>query len=438
MNILLLSLAGEAMTLVQPLREEGHDVVCHIWSPGAARVGDGLVWKGDDLSSLAAQADVICFCENGRGYLADQWRGKGYRVWNGGQFAEKLEYDRTFGMKTFAEAGVTIPDTYEVSSISDVKSVLAAEFRPNEQAVIKLDSSEHAGSCFSFVAESTEQLLDQVDHWVQDDLLGDNWSGIIQRFVKGIEVSVEAWWNGESWSMHNVTIEEKRLLTGDLGPNVGCAGNTIFAISPTSRLFKLVLEPLGSVLAKNGYVGQIDTNSIVDEKGVPHALEFTPRNGYDATPTLAWGHPSGYGHAIARAFGIEDRDLEQNESRGRFWCGVRVHVPPYPFDCKNEEMARKVNEQSLGVPLDVPEHLRDSFYLFDAMESDGQLVCAGTTGIVGIALGGGDDIQSAGKAAYKVAEQLKIPNKSFRAKDLFHRAASQVEELLDMKLIRLG
>ena len=425
------------MTLVQSLKDEGHEVLMHIATSSCRKVGDGLVFKTDELSEMAQQADVILFAENGRGFLADQWRAAGYKVWNGGKFAEKLEYDRVFGMKAFSDAGVIIPETYEVESIGDVRAVMASEFRERERAVIKLDSSQFAGSCFSFVAEDRQQLLEQVDHWVADGLLGDKWSGIIQRFVKGIEISIEAWWNGSSWSMHNLTIEEKKLLTGNLGPNVGCAFNTVAAISPNSRLFKLVLEPLSGLLAKSGYVGQIDVNSIVDEVGIPHALEFTSRCGYDATPTLAWGHPSGYGHAIASALGIQDGEFQKHERRGTFWCGVRVHVPPYPFDCRNSELAERVNREAEGVPLLVPDEVAGDFYLYDVTASEDGLHMAGSVGIAGIAMGGGDTVQDAGKRAYKVADLISLPNKSYRADDGFHRASSQIDMLTDMRLIRV-
>ena len=66
-----------------------------------------------------------------------------------------------------------------------------------------------------------------------------------------------------------------------------------------------MLEPLVPFLKKGGFIGQIDVNTIVSEEdGSPYALEFTPRPGYDATPTLTLGLP-GYGEAVARALKLQ-------------------------------------------------------------------------------------------------------------------------------------
>lgn len=436
MNILLMSLCGEALTLVPSLRDEGHDAIMFVKDKAADAVGDGLVWKTSDPDALAEQADLIVFCENGMGAVADRYRSKGYPVWNGGTFAEKLEYDRLYGMEVFREFGVPIPDTFEVSAVEEVKSVLHSEFSKSEKVVIKLSGSDGAGSAFSYCAKNREDLLSQVAHWETDGMLPVKWKGIIQKFVEGIEVSVEAWWNGEEWSNHNITIEEKKCWTGNLGPSVGCAFNTIFQIQPSSRLFKMVLDPISSFLQKNGYVGQIDTNSIVSAEGVPHALEFTPRCGYDATPTLVWGEEGGYGDLVAAALG-GDNHGKRVDSGLPFHAGVRVHVSPYPFECKSEKLCHEAYSTAEGVPIEIPESVAQDFYLFDAKSESGRVVCAGTNGIIGIAMGSGASPREAGQAAYRVAEKIGVPNRAFRAMDGWKRAESQIPELLGMKLIKL-
>src|SRR5581483_10364453 len=59
------------------------------------------------------------------------------------------------------------------------------------------------------------------------DALPTGCSLIVQRRVKGIEVSTEGWWNGKAWINFNHTFEEKRFMAGDLGPNTGCMGNVV-------------------------------------------------------------------------------------------------------------------------------------------------------------------------------------------------------------------
>jgi phosphoribosylamine-glycine ligase len=441
-NFLIVSPCGESLMLLENLRSEGHSVV--MYEPKPSRAGDGIVFKTGDLATFAEQADAIIFDDNGEGELADDLRSRGLPVWCGGAFAEKIEYDRSYGMKVFKEYGIPTPETFEVSSVEDVRSCLASEFGKGEKVVIKISGEGGAGTSFSFCAPDTALCMEQVDHWVDDGLLPAKWTGIIQRFVEGIEVSVEAWWGGESWSMHNITLEEKKLLSGDLGPSVGCAFNTIALIDPSSRLFKQALDPLSDLLKKSRYVGQIDTNSIVDLDGVPHALEFTPRPGYDATPTLVWGGGSGYGNAILAALGKQDElqgdvapEGGAGNRKGKLFCGVRVHIPPYPFEAKSDDLAAVVYETCYGTPIEGHAAIAEDFYLYDACYDSGRLVCAGTSGIVGIAFGAGDTAAEAAKAAYRVAERIRVPNKGYRALDGWKRAASAIDELSAMKMIRV-
>jgi phosphoribosylamine-glycine ligase len=429
-NIGIYSIYAEGVGMIQRLREEGHDVALYVSDEPSRCTWDGLVWKVDDYTNLT-QADVILFDQNGKGNIADQWRERGLKVWCGGAIADRLEKDRLFGMKTFSDSGVPIPDTWEVSGLGDVKKVCSSEFSRGEKAVVKLDGSDLCS--MSYVAASTKDLIDQVDHWEMDGQIKTPWTGIVQRFVPGIEVSVEGWWNGESWSNHNLTIEEKKAWPGNLGPAVGCSYNTVCKIDPGSKLFKMMVEPISGILGN--YTGQIDVNTIVGEDG-PVALEFTPRPGYDATPTLAWGDEGGYGDRVLEALGMENPGKQYREPRpGPFWAGVRVSVPPYPFESKKKKLAEEANATSCGVPVVVPD--MSSFYLYDAMMLDDRLVCAGTIGIIGVAMGGGSSPKAAGKAAYKVAEKLQVPNKAYRALDGWERAEKEIPELIEGGWIKM-
>jgi phosphoribosylamine-glycine ligase len=439
MNILLYSLAGDGLVFVPKILQEGHDVLLYIKDKAVRESGRGrgLVFTVDDPEPAAAQADLIIFDDNGMGEDADALRAKGYAVWNGGTFVDKLEYDRLYGMEVFRKYGIKIPDTFEVHGLDDVKAVLSSEFQKGEKLVIKLDGADAAGSSFSFIAKNPEMCREQVEHWVGDGALGGEWSGIIQRFVEGIEVSVEAWWDGETWSTHNITLEEKKLLSGNLGPSVGCAYNTIVRIDEGSRLFKEQLEPIEGLLREEGYVGQIDTNSIVNDEGA-YALEWTPRCGYDATPTLAWGNDHGYVNKILYKMGLGG-DFEGFGYRGRIWGGVRVYVPPYPTSLKSEKLSGQVYEKGCrGVPILDHEKVEQDFWLCDAMKDDeGRLVCAGTSGIVGVAFGAGDDPREAAAATYRVADRIQIPDKSYRALDGWKRHQDALSELRASRMVKL-
>ncbi len=437
MNILFMSVCGESLCLRQKVKQEGHDAIWYIHNESSRRVGEGLAFQTTDPYEIADQADLIIFDDNGPAMAryADAFRAKGYAVWGGGSFATRLEHDRLFGMQVYSEYGIPIPETYEVKSLDEARDCLRAEFGRNEKLVIKLDGEEAAGSSFSFVGDSPKVVEEQVEHWERDGLLGGSWSGIIQRFISGIEVSTAAWWNGDTWSTHQLDLEEKKVLSGNLGQSVGCAFNTIVRISGESKLFKMVLEPIGPLLKKHGFIGEIDTNAIVAPDGTPYALEFTPRLGYDSSPTFAWGNNHGYINKLLYILGIGG-EFEGFGYQGRVWAGVRVTIPPYPVELKQEDVSEKVYDSCKGTPILDFEKIEDDFYLYDAMRHEGNLVCAGTSGMVGVAMGAGSDPREAGMAAYRIADRLRVPNKQYRALDGWKRAADQLPELLAMKLFR--
>ncbi len=190
----------------------------------------------------------------------------------------------------------------------------------------------------------------------------------------------------------------------------------------------------------SGYIGQIDTNSIVTRDGVPIALEFTPRCGYDATPTLVWGDGDRYVNDVSRALGmLESGSAVRTTDFNRgspFYAGLRVHIPPYPFvDSKDKELVNNAFKECQGVPLDFDT---EDFFPYDVMlDDDGRMVCAGTGGTIGVAMGAGSDPRSAGLAALRVANRSCIPNKGFRI-DGWERAQKEVPELIASKLIKLA
>lgn len=430
-----MSLSGEGLIFTQKILQEGHDLIAFIKEPSRRHLYDGMVFKTEGPDEMAAQADLILFDDNGMGEKADAYREKGYTVWGGGTFVDKLEHDRLYGMEVFKTHGIPIPETFEVRDLASVREVLSSEFARHEKVVIKLDGADAAGSAFSFIAKNPEACEEQVEHWIDGGALSE-WSGIVQRFVEGIEVSVEAWWNGESFSTHNITLEEKKLLAGNLGPSVGCAYNTVVRIDESSRLFKTQLEPIAPILKEMCYIGPIDTNSIVGEDGTAYALEWTPRIGYEATPTLAWGNNHGFTNKILGVLGFLD-PLPEFGYKGRIWGGLRVYVPPYPVSLPDPKAEREMYECCRGVPILDREKVAEDFWFYDATkDEDGRTVCGGTTGMIGAAFGAGDDPREAATASYRVAEKINVPDKGYRV-DGWKRHQEALASLRSMRLVKL-
>ena len=266
MKVLVFSPQGDGVGLALQLMSEGHQVAVHFVDENDAKQGKGMIWQSQDWQADARQADFVLFDNNSRGGYADNLRKDGIKVWNGGVIADRLESDRPFGMAVMRKAGIPIPETWDFKNYAEARKLIEAEFEDKERPVIKMN--DNAGCATSYVGRDKEDVLHTIEAWDRDALVDLSKGGIVQRKIEGSEISVEGWWNGSEFMYpYNITLERKKLLNGDKGPNTGCSWNFVQNLKPRRpRIAREFLEPLAPLL-KKGYVGQIDVNMIVDDDG---------------------------------------------------------------------------------------------------------------------------------------------------------------------------
>ena len=413
MKILLHSTAGDGVGLASQMSQEGHDVLLHL-AGKKSRLYDGMLYKVDDWEKIATQSDLVIFDGNGMGGRADSLRARGVKVWNGGALADALEKDRSFGMKVFEKAGIPTPETFKFGTASQAKEIVSANFRARDRMVIKLDDF---GACAtSYVARDRADMLAQIATWEADPTIARiDKGGIIQRFVEGVEISIEGWFNGTEFMYpFNVTMEDKCLLNGNKGPNTGCAQNVVWQLRNRAPKLSKMIVPLAPLLRKGNFVGQIDVNTIVAEDGSgPYALEFTPRPGFDATSTLVLGL-AGYAEAcLAAVTGASELPLGQRP--WDYLTAVRAWIPPYPFESTKPSFNAELYDQIRGVPIEGWEQDDPRILLYDAMVTDDdKVVMAGTNGIAFISLGSGRTLDQSVADCYRQLEAVQVPNLGYR------------------------
>ncbi len=438
MKILIRSPQGDGVGLAHQLVSEGHQVVMKFDDENDAKQGAGMLWTSDDWNADVGQADFILYDFNGKGDSADYLRSIGKKVWNGGKLADRLESDRPFGMAVMRKAGIPIPETFDFKNYADAVEIINANFKPADRVVVKLNNG--AAPSTSYVGRDKEDVLHQLEAWEEEGQADLGQGGIVQRFVEGIEFSIEGWFDGDKFRYpYNWTMEEKKLLNGNLGPNVGCSWNATANIrAKHPKLARVLLEPLVPLLRRGGYVGQIDCNSIVSEAdGTPYALEWTPRPGYDATSTIAQTYP-GYGTAIARCLGLEEGEtlIDGAEHPWDMAVATRLWIPPYPFEPPSKPMGREVYACTEGVPVN--GHLPITELVpYDVMKNGeaGDTCVAGTCGVIGIALGHGKRLEDAVRMSYAAAEKCEVPNVGYRT-DGGDRVREQLPVVESLGLLR--
>jgi phosphoribosylamine-glycine ligase len=427
-KILIFSPSGDGVGLAHQLESEGHQVAVHFVRDFDARQGENMVWRSANWQVDARQADFTLFDNNGHGEKADNLRKNGAKVWCGGLVADRLEHDRQFGMAVMRKTGIPIPETFDFTNGPEARDVVREQFKGFDRVVIKLN--DVAAAATSYVSKDRADVLAQIDSWIETNPDALAHGGIIQRFIPGIEISIEGWFNGDRFLYpFNWTMEDKKLLSGNLGPNVGCAFSMVRQMrSEKPRFAKTFLDPLVPILKAGKYVGQVDVNTIISEEdGTPYALEFTPRPGYEGTSNLSLAL-GGLGRAIGIGVGVEEGyDLVDGSERPWDFVGaLRLWVPPYPFEPATRPLYEKLYEEVRGVPVTKMPSVEDGFVPYDVMLDDsGKAVMSGTCGVVGVTIARGRTPEEATEGCLKIAQKLEVPNLAWRS-DAGQRVSKQL------------
>ena len=413
-KFLILSQCGDGMGLALRLQAEGHSVKLKIFDSHFEHQGKGLVdLCGEYEFGQTVIADVTDY-----GPLLDKFRDEGAKIFAGGVYADKLEKDRTLAKEVMDEAGILTPKAKSAGSWEDAARLVKEFGEISERIVIKPEGSL-SGVVPSYCAKSVEDGLAMLEQFRGEHPQSEI-DITIQEFIEGVAVSTEGWFFGKDWSegMFNHTIERKHFLNDDLGPSGGCTGNVVWKCDSSDPLVTETLLKLTDEFRKHLYVGPIDINCIVNKEGV-YGLEFTPRFGYDAFPTLLYTLCDfDFGRFVDCASRFVDSGDSLNEG---FGAGVRLSVPPWP----NEKHRHDGNVQIRGLD-DVED--RKLFYPFGVGFSDDKLHTTQGAGIVGVANGFGSTIGKAFNRAYELVKKIQVPELQYRT-DLAKQFTKDFEEL---------
>jgi phosphoribosylamine--glycine ligase len=227
----------------------------------------------------------------------------------------------------------------------------------------------------------------------------------LQRRMIGVEVAVGAFFNGKNFiSPININFEHKKLFPGDIGPPTGEMGTSMFWSGP-NHLFNQTLLKMEPKLAEEGYVGYIDLNCIVNNNGI-YPLEFTARFGYPTISIQQAGMITPIGQFFWDLANGADPKLKV---RSGFQIGVRIVVPPFPFD--DDETFDSFSKNSAIIFKKPPA---DEIHIEDVKQINGQWLIAGTSGVILIVIGTGQTMKQAQAQVYSRIKNVLIPNMYYR------------------------
>lgn len=454
MRFLFITISGDFLPVALRVKEEGNEVAVWIKSNRARRLG---VYSGilDEIyptlqaafEALGYEPDAVIFDQIGLGDLADELRDHGLPVWGASKVADKLEKDRLFGLRVMEQAGISIPLTSpHLQSLQDAQSFIR-QHSDISRWVVKFEGEN---APHSTVIGEPEEVLDAID-----TLLGEG-AGIkfiLQQFVEGVEISTEIWVSGgQIVDPANATLETKRYLSGDIGPNTGCMTSIVWAYEETPHI---VMEGIGKLedwLAEQSYNGPIDLNSIVNDEGV-WGLEWTPRHGYNAVYALFELFDDDIGRVLADAARGQLKFMPVRIDDAAY--AIRIYIPPAPFtdsvtgdiferlkqlEKKDEDVKAiaealervgievsfqrgtgevagvELKEVAAGELIELPENPTATIWLLDVKRDNrsGRLVTAGLDGIIAEVSAAAPRLSEAVRWCEQTVKEIKLAGKCWR------------------------
>ncbi len=405
-KFLFVSYEGLIGDIAWQVIKEGNEAKYFIKREEDQDIADGFVPKTDNWEQEVDWADVIVFDDVlGQGKMAQEIRRQGKLVVGGTEYTDRLEDDRAFGQEELKKAKISIIPYREFSSFDE-----AIEYvRSNpHRYVIKPSGEAQNIKRMLFVGEDEDgKDVIQVLEAYKKVASRENEPMVfqLQRKVPGVEIAVGAFFNGSRFVYPiNINFEHKKLFPGQIGPSTGEMGTSMYWGGP-NKIFNETLKKLEPKLNEEGYVGYIDLNCIVNANGI-YPLEFTSRFGYPTIFIQKEGIKIPIGEFL---YGLAGGELAEFKAKKGFQIGVRIVVPPYPFD-DDDTFERYSNNAAILFK----KQNHDGLHIEDVKAIDGQWLVAGTSGVVMTVVGAGHTMKQAQNQVYSRVKNVIIPNMYYR------------------------
>ena len=412
MRFIMVSRFGEGLNVLYQIACEGNETEFYLTEGGKEDLWKGMLTRTD---VLPLEKDAIyIFDMSGNGKIADRLITRGYNVVCGSKFADTIEHDRAEGIELMKAVGIQIPWSKEFKNCKEVSKFFSEN---KDKRFVFKPSGKNLPCSLSHVPEEGEDVSTYIEY--VDKVFGKEIESIeVQEFIKGVALSTEGWFNGYHFIRpFNHTIEKKKFLNDDLGPATGCVGNTIWLCDEDEICLSLrKLEPY----LQGKYIGPIDLNCIVNEEGF-YGLEWTPRFGYDSIPALIPMFKEDVGKFFS--------DLSRHQFDGEmplsdmFSSALRVAIPPYPSDDKDELG---------GLPINGLDEGNNKYYFYEIALHEDKLVHSEGYGLLLCTLAQGEEVGETLNECRGLADDLKVPNKMYRTdlSEIIEEEVNQSKELL--------
>jgi phosphoribosylamine--glycine ligase len=421
LRVLLIDPNGNGLDFAMRAQKDGHDVKHFIPETEKTKaIGQNLVPIIRNFNPFIQWADLIFLTDNTK-YLRqiDALRNEKVIIGPTKESAE-WELDRVKGMQVLKAHGTLIPPYKEFNDYDE-----AIKYVKKRDTRLVSKPSGDADKSLSYVAKSPVDLVYMLERWKKLGKLKSPF--ILQDFVEGIEIAIGGWFGphgfNRGWCEN---FEFKKLMNGDMGVNTGEQG-TVLRFVAESLLANQVLAPLTKSLLQLDYIGYIDVNCLVDDKGQAWPLEFTMRPGW---PTLNIQMALHEGDSVEWLAMLAEGEDARNFSQKNLAIGVVLSVPDYPYS----HLTRKevVGVPIYGVTPSLWEHIHPCEMMMDDQpEQVGANIktipmpcTAGDYVLVMTAIG--ETVTQCRQSVYRRLKKLKVPNSPMWRTDIGTRLSKEL------------
>lgn len=428
MRLLVIDSDGSSgLDLALRAQRDGHQVKLAIRANGRNdKIGQGFVEVVRDAREWLRWSNLAVSCYNDV-YLRDldAHRAAGGKVIAASQETAQWEINRQIGQAIFKKAGIPVLSS---TQFNDYDSAIGHVKRHMRRFVSKPTGDGTADKALSYVSSGPDDMVFMLERWKRLGKLKTPF--ILQEFVPGVEMGVAGWFGPGGWNEGwEENFEFKKLMNGDLGPATGEQG-TIMRYVRQSKLARKVLEPLTDALEKAGYVGDIDVNCIIDEKGHPWPLEFTMRLGWPAFNLQIALHQGDIAEWLMDlASGTDSRSVLLD----KVCCGVVMSIPDYPYSHVTRKEVTDIPIYGLKDNLWKHVHPCEMALMEAPVTVEGKIltmpqpVTAGDYVLVMTAVA--DTIKDAALTSYRRLERLTVPNSPMYRTDIGKKLAKQLPKI---------
>jgi len=433
MKILLIDQGGFMLDFALRAQAQGHTIKWFIRRVERTKdIGRGCLHKPSEFVEVWQDwmrwADVVFMADNTK-YLRelDAWRERGVRIVGASSEASTWELDRNAGQAMFKKCGMQVAQHKEFTKYDDAINYVKKEGR----AFVSKPCGDETDKSLTYVSQSPADMVFMLQRWKEQKRHKGPF--ILQECVKGTEMAVGAWFgpHGFNRGWHE-NWEFKKLMAGDTGPATGEMG-TVLQVVRQSKLAEMVLRPLIKELHRIDYVGYVDVNCIIDDKGVPWPLEFTMRPGW---PTFNIQMALIEGDVAQWLMDLADGTDAQPFAEDEVAVGVVMAIPDFPFSLFTRKSVT-------GIPVyNVKPWMKQCLHPCELMQGtaphnkEGSVVdlpCLVTAGdYVLVASGLGATVRTARAKAYRILKTLEVPNSPFWRPDIGGRLKDQLPTIQKM------